>query len=187
MATYSLMKQLEQQHPDQSARFIFGFLHGAVDDEDELARDQSDLGSPDYGVFGVGLWVGATVRGDAELAAHVANRFSISLRDRVISPRKTRWRRAFLGYLQGNETQQQLFLAAGEQAYQVECARLAVAMRAPSREDRVVRLREVLEVGVWSEVSLCARSLLFRCERDPAFLANSIEPTAAPSTAKDEE
>ena len=163
--TLRLARQLEARHQDMVHAFEVGVVHGILLDPAELIDDRRDMGDPSKQDHEYGLWVGALARGDRALANRVARRFSVSFVDQLKA-----WNRTFLGFIQGRSTAQALIEAAGDEAHRLDRALLAIAMKAPTRAERIAGLQEVINVANLDRIFLCAHGFLLRCRQDPEFL-----------------
>lgn len=163
---------LSDQPIDGSLRFVFAVVRGASADRVVLLNDSHPLGSPlaGEGESGLGLWLGAAVRGDADLARAVARRCSVSTVARLTD----RWPGAVLRYMQGREGDERLMATAGTDATRVGLARLMGAVTKGTREGCLAELRTLSALALGDSSHEVAAMLIARAEREPAFLANVL-------------
>jgi len=166
----STANELLARHPRMSGYFEFAFLStfranpatetGAAA-RDALMADSSDLGSPATS-RALGLWAGARFRGDAELAQHIAGRFSVGLLDRLGT--KGVW----LHFLRGETDAAALFRKMDGTAGDEHFARIACAMASDTPDERAAHLEAIIATAHHDGPQLWALGFLSRAGRASA-------------------
>ncbi len=144
------------------------FVRAACAPRESLLGDRDPLGDPSETdrTVALDLWLGAVVRGDAELANAIARRCSVSTVSRLAGT----WSAVLLGFMQGRETAERLRAAAGGHATRARLARLLTAVTRASGDDCRSTLRELVDEALFDRTHYYAVALLARAERDEGFL-----------------
>lgn len=164
-----LATTLAGKHPEWADTFIFGFIEAAVIEAassnggantSSRPADLPDSGGPERS-YRLGYWAGARFRGDEELSRRAAQRFSVSLMDRL------RWQGTWVRFVKGDATVDALLHAAGEDVEQLQISRLTAALAAADDAERDEHLRQLLDLAHPNAVDYWARGIDTRLRQAP--------------------